>query len=108
MNMSGMLRFALGLANVPDDKVADLDNALPGLSRMALAAKELRPILIEMQPHLAALEPMAVEAWPHLEALAPLFAKAWPTLQKAWPDIVATAPTLEELIDMAIPKGSAR
>jgi Protein of unknown function (DUF3800) len=41
MNMSGMLRFGLGLANVPDDKIADLDNALPGLSRMALAGRTL-------------------------------------------------------------------
>lgn len=92
MNMSGMLRFALGLANIPDDKVAHLDAALPPMARLAVLAKQAEPILTQMKPHLDALEPLAVALWP--------------ILVKAYPDIVAVTPTVEEFIDLALNKKS--
>lgn len=97
MNMSNMLRFALGLANIPDDKVADLDKALPGFARLAALAKQAEPILTQAGPHLVAIEP-------HLVALQPIGIQLWPIVLKAWPDIVAVTPTVEEFIDLALKK----
>lgn len=113
--MNGVLKFALGLANMPADEVADLDAKLPGLARIAAAAKRLEPLLRQAEPHvealqpvfagaspsLAALLPLLTKAMPHLDALAPLAAKGLPIVREVWPDIVAATPTIEWLIEFA-------
>lgn len=90
--MNGWLRFALGLANVPDKDVADLEKALPGMARLADLAKEAQPQLIAAAPHVAALEP--------------IFEKLWPIVLKAMPDIATSMPMIEEFIQLAQSKGS--
>lgn len=90
--MNGWLRFALGLANVPDKDVADLEKALPGIARLSDLAKQAEPHLIAAAPHVAALEP--------------IFEQLWPIIVKAMPDIVSTMPTLEEFIQLAQSKGN--
>lgn len=111
--MNGVLKFALGLANMPAEQVDDLDRKLPGLARIAAAAKQLQPLLAQAEPHAEALQPLLIAALPHLEALlplltqamphlnalAPLGAQGMPVVKRAWPDIVAATPTLQHLIE---------
>lgn len=82
--MNGTVKFVLGLAQVPDAAIADLDKNLPGMARLADAARELEPILQEAMPHIVALEPLMI--------------RATPIVQKAWPDLVAVTPTVQEFI----------
>lgn len=82
--MNGVVRFALGLARMPESEIADLDQKLPGLARIAAAAKEIEPLLRQAEPH--------------AEALAPLLNQMLPIIKGVWPDIVAVAPTIEQLI----------
>lgn len=96
--MNGLIRFALGIADMPSTTIAELDRSLPGFARLADAAKAAEPILrqagplIEQaSPHMAALAPIARQ-------LLPLAQAAWPIVQKAYPDIVAVTPTVEDLI----------
>ena len=90
--MNGMLRFALGLANMPDETVADLEQSLPGFSRLVTAAKQLQPIIQKAMPHVVALEPIVQEAIPIIKA--------------AYPDLVAVIPTVQELIVFIQGKGT--
>lgn len=111
--MNGFIRFALGLANMPEAEVADLEAKLPGLARIAAAARQMEPLLRAAEPHAEALQPIFVaaapaieallplltQAMPHLDALAPLAAKGLPVVKGVWPDIVAVTPTVEQLIE---------
>ena len=81
------LDFGLRLAGLPDQAIADLDAALPGMARLAARARELQPIL--------------EKAKPHLDALEPLLHQAMPILQKAYPDLLAVMPTVEKLVEWA-------
>lgn len=83
--INGFVRFALGIANMPDATVTDLDKSLPGFANIAAAFKELEPILTKANPHIQALEPLIIQAIP--------------IIQKVWPDIISVTPTVEELID---------
>lgn len=89
--MNDILKFALGLANMSEAEVADIDAKLPGMARLCAAAKELEPILQQAEPH--------------IEALMPLITLALPIIKKAYPDIVASIPTIEGLIQFASQKG---
>lgn len=75
--MNGFIRFALGLANMPDATVNNLDRQLPGLARIAAAAKKLEP---------------------DLQQLDVIVERMMPTINTEWPDVVAATPTVEELI----------
>jgi hypothetical protein len=99
--MNGMLRFALGLANMPTATVDDLDKSLPGFARLASSAKQLEPIIKNAMPDIDALEPLILKAIPHLTALAPLIQQAEPIIRAAYPDIVAVIPTVQELLAFA-------
>lgn len=92
--MDGLLRFALGLANVPDATVADLETSLPALARLCRLAKAAEPILQRNRPHLEAI-------MPHLVAMKPDAMQLAILVQQAWPDIVAVTPTVEELVEFA-------
>lgn len=91
--MNRMLRFALGLANMPDSTVADLEKSLPGFSRLVASAKQLEPIIHQ--------------ALPHIEALSPLVQQAMPIVKAAYPDLVAVIPTVQELIVFVEGKGNS-
>lgn len=80
-----ILDFALSVAGLPQATIEELDKDLPGLARIAAAAKEAEPLL--------------TAAKPHLDALAPLVSKLWPILQRVWPDIAQAVPTVEQLVD---------
>lgn len=85
--MNPFLKFAMGLASVPDHDITDLEKSLPALARLCKAAKALDPILRQAMPHLEPLKPLALQALDIVE--------------QAWPDIEAVVPTLEEFIAFA-------
>lgn len=96
--MNGLVRFALGLANVPNELVADIDQSIPGAGRLIAAAKDLdpdlrqlEPILEQMAPHIAALQPLIGQAMPLINRMLPK-AKA------AYPDIVTLLPTAQKVL----------
>lgn len=96
--MNGLIRFALGLANVPDDLVGDIDKELPGAGRLIAVAKELQPdldalgsLLEQMAPHVVALQPMVTAA-------LPLLTKITPKLKAAYPDAVALLPVAQRVV----------
>lgn len=92
MAMNGVIRFALGLANMPQAEIDDLDAKLPGMARLGDAAKQLQPIMEKAEPHIAALEPLAQQALPIVKA--------------AYPDFIAVLPTVEEFIKFVNDKKS--
>lgn len=96
--MNGLIKFALGLANVPSNMVTDIEAALPGASRLVDAAKQFAPMLQQAQPHIEAISPHLTAILPHVEALMPLINKALPILKSEYPDIVALLPTAQEII----------
>ena len=85
--MNGILRFALGLANMPAATVADLEKAMPGMQRLCEIATEIAAIAAKNQPLTA-----------HVDQIEPI-------VKKAYPDFVAVIPTVEELIQFASQKG---
>lgn len=89
--MNAIFRFALSLANMPDQAVADLEKNLPVLARLCQAAKKLDPLIRQAKPHLDPLKPIAEQALDVVEA--------------AWPDFVAVLPTIEEFIEFVNAKG---
>lgn len=103
--MNGVVKFALGVAGLPAQVVADIDKAMPGAARIIDAAKQLEPYLEQahphieaITPHLAAMAPHVTAMMPHLQALLPLFDKVMPILKAEYPDIVALLPTAQEII----------
>jgi hypothetical protein len=103
--MNGFVQFALGIANMPQATIAELDRSLPGFARLADEAKQIEPLLRQAapliqqaSPHVVAMLPHIVALLPIAEKLMPLINAAWPIVQKAYPDIVAVTPTVEDLI----------
>lgn len=96
--MNGLVKFALGVAGLPAEAVADIDKAMPGAARLVDAAKLLEPYLEQAQPHIEAIIPHVQAILPHIEALLPLLNKALPILKAQYPDIVALLPTAKEII----------
>lgn len=103
--MNSLVRFALGLANVPSEMVAHVDAALPGMARLIDAAKQLEPYLEQTQPHiealtphLTAIAPHVTAMIPHLQQMLPLIERALPIIKAEYPDIVALLPTAQEII----------
>lgn len=103
--MNGLVKFVLGLANVPSEMVAHVDAALPGMARLIDAAKQLEPYLEQarphieaLTPHLTAIAPHATAMIPHLQQILPLIERALPIIKSEYPDIVALLPTAQEII----------
>lgn len=85
--MNGVIRFALGLASVPEKDIDDLEKSLPGMARLVDLAKQLEPIIQRNLPHIKAIEPDM-----------PLIVNI---IKQAWPDIVSVTPTIDEYINLA-------
>jgi hypothetical protein len=92
--MNPLLRFALGLANVPEKEVDDLAKQLPALGRLIAAAKDMKADLELAGPHLQAIEP-------HIDALLPVAERLIPKVKVLWPDLVAVWPVMEEFTAIA-------
>lgn len=96
--MNGLIKFALGLANVPPGMVADIEKSLPGVTRLVDAAKQLEPLLEQAHPHVDAITPHLQAVMPHIEALLPILSKAMPIIKAEYPDIAALLPTAQQVI----------
>lgn len=96
--MNGLVKFALGVAGLSPEVVADIDKSLPGTARLIDAVKLLQPILAQAQPHIEAITPQVQAMLPHIEALIPLLNKALPIIKAEYPDIIALLPTAKEII----------
>ena len=92
--MNPLLRFALGLANVPDKDVADLEKQIPALGRLITGAKDMKADLESAGPHLQAMEP-------HIDALMPIADRLVPKVKALWPDLVAVWPLMQEFEALA-------
>lgn len=89
--MNGLVKFALGIAGLPPAVIAEIDKNIPGMARLADAAKQIEPYLEQAHPHIEAITP-------HLYALLPIFEKVMPILKARYPDIAALLPTAKEII----------
>lgn len=103
--MNGLIKFALGVAGLPPQTVADIDKAMPGMARLIDAAKQIEPYLEQahphieaITPHLTAIMPHITAMMPHLQQILPLIERALPILKTEYPDIVALLPTAQEII----------
>lgn len=94
----------LTVAGMPQEQIAELDKAFPGMARVAAAARELEPFITKAQPHLEALAPLWPQAQPHFDALMPIALQSYPILKAAWPDIVAVTPSIEMMIEFIASK----
>lgn len=94
MSLNLMLRFAMGLANIPDKDVDDLEKQLPALARLITAFKDMKPDLEEAAPHLDAIGP-------HVDALLSTSERLAPKVKAAWPDLVAVLPVVQEFTALA-------
>ena len=88
--MNNFIKFVLGLANIPEQAIADLDKSWPGIKRIADAAKELEPYLQQASPHIDILEPLGL--------------KMYPIIKSVWPDILELLPVADEWINIVSKK----
>lgn len=85
--MNFAVRMFLGITQMPDKTINDLDQHLPGFEQLANLAKQAEPIITRNAVHLKAMEP----DMPAFIAI----------LKQAWPVLVDVTPTTQELIDFA-------
>ena len=88
--MNSFIKFVLGLANIPEQAIVDLDKSWPGIKRIADAAKELEPYLQQASPHIDALEPLGL--------------KMYPIVKNIWPDVLELLPVADEWINIVSKK----
>lgn len=90
--MNGLVKFALGLANVPDSMVLEIERAIPGAQRLIEAAKKLEPAI-------ARLAPLVDQAMPII------MTDVMPVIKTEYPDLMALLPLAGEVLTFV--KGSA-
>ncbi len=88
--MNPLLKFAFGIANIPDAAVNDLERSWPGIKEIADTLKAIEPDLQAAAPHIAALEPILI--------------KLWPSVLKIWPDVLDLLPVADEWINIVSKK----
>lgn len=92
--MNGVVRFALGVANVPDHMVADIDANIPGAQRLIAAAKKLEPAITKLAPHVEAMTPVLRD-------------EVWPILLQEYPDLLALLPLAQQVLEFVKGTGPA-
>lgn len=83
--MSGWVKFLLGLANMPQATIEELEHDMPAIGRLYARAKEAQPLLEELLPL--------------IEKAQPLIEKLLPIAVKAMPDVKEITPTIGDIID---------
>lgn len=92
--MNGMVRFALGVANVPDHMVDDIETNIPGAQRLITAAKKLEPSIVKLAPHIEAMTPILRD-------------EVWPVLLLEYPDLIAMLPLAQQVLEFVKGTGPA-
>lgn len=101
MPIGGLIRFGLGLANVPDDLVAEIDRQMPGAQRLIAAAKKIEPDLRLLQPAAEKLMPIIQQAFPLFEQAEPLIAEAMAPIGRILPVLRAEQDDLRAILPLA-------
>lgn len=96
--MNGLIKFALSLANVPSDLVAEVEADIPGAQRLIEAARKIQPDLQKLDPIITKLMPLLVQALPLLEEGAPIVQRILPVIRAEQKDIADLLPTIQRVL----------
>lgn len=84
--MNGMVKFALGVANVPDHLVSDIDANIPGAQRLIAAAKKLEPSIRKLAPLIDQATPI-------------IMTEILPVIKAEYPDLMALLPIAGQVLE---------
>lgn len=59
--MKPVIKFALGVAGMPEATIADIEKALPAMARLVALAQKLEPELLNIKPDIAVVLPVLGE-----------------------------------------------
>lgn len=84
--MNGLVKFALGVANVPGHLVSEIDEQIPGAQRLIEAAKKLEPSINKLAPHIDAAMPI-------------IMTEILPVIKAEYPDLMALLPIAQQVLE---------
>lgn len=90
--MKPVVRFALGMAGMPEDTVNQIDGALPAMERLIDAEKQISPAIAKMYPDLVTVIPI-------IERLLASAKDLEPTVVQVYPDLVTVLPVLKNILE---------
>jgi hypothetical protein len=104
--MNSLIKFGLGLANVPSELVDEVERQIPGAQRLIAAAKKIEPDLKLLEPTIEKLMPIIQQAFPLFEQLEPLIAEAMapigriiPVIKAEHADFASLLPTAQKVLE---------
>lgn len=59
--MKPVIKFALGVAGMPEATINDIEKALPAMARLVALAQKLEPELLNIKPDIAVVLPVLGE-----------------------------------------------
>lgn len=83
--MNGLVKFALGVANVPDHLVSEVDASIPGAQRLIAAAKKLEPSVHKLAPLIEQAQPIIMN-------------EILPVIKAEYPDLMTLLPIAQEIL----------
>lgn len=89
--MKPIVRFALGMAGMPEAMVNEIDAALPAMERLVEAEQQLSPAIAKMYPDLVTVIPI-------IERLLATTKDLEPVITKAYPDLVTVLPVFKNIL----------
>lgn len=89
--MKPLVRFALGVAGMPEATINEIDGALPAMERLIDTEKQISPAIAKLYPDLVTVIPI-------IERLLANTKELEPVLAKAYPDLVAVLPVLKHIL----------
>lgn len=90
--MKPVVRFALGMAGMPEATVNQIDAGLPAMERLVDAEKQLSPAIAAMYPDLVTVIPI-------IERLLANAKNIEPAITKAYPDLVTVLPVFKSILE---------
>lgn len=89
--MKPLVRFALGVAGMPEATINEIDGALPAMERLIEMEKQVSPAIAKLYPDLVIVIPIIDRLLANTKELEPVVAKAYP-------DLVAVLPVLKHIL----------
>lgn len=89
--MKPIVKFALGMAGMPESTINEIDVALPAMERLIANESQLSPIVAKMYPDLVAVIPI-------IERLLANAKDIEPTITGAYPDLVLVLPVFKNIL----------
>lgn len=84
--MNGLVKFALGVANVPGHLVSEIDEQIPGAQRLIEAAKKLEPSISKLAPLID-------------QAMPIIMTEMLPVIKAEYPDLMALLPIAQQVLE---------